>query len=275
MSVRRFVALASGVAAVCVGAFGASSASAATTNFANLTGAEEVPATGDPNGTGSALLNIRLATDEACLAVRFANIAAPTAMHIHKGAAGVPGPIVVDFSFVLPNGGCVSAANSTLRQIRNNPQNFYLNLHTGAFPAGAIRGQLTSSLVGSSTQFTAGPTRKFARMTGLQETGPKDPDAIGSAFIDLKVGPGQVCVDERYANIAVPNLMHIHRGAAGVAGPIVVTLNSALNGGARCVTGIDTELLKEIRDNPAGFYCNIHNGPFPAGAMRGQLESSG
>jgi hypothetical protein len=29
-----------------------------------------------------------------------------------------------------------------------------------------------------------------------------------------------------------------------------------------------------IKSNPAGFYCNIHNGAFPNGAIRGQLEAS-
>lgn len=92
-------------------------------------------------------------------------------------------------------------------------------------------------------------------------------------FIDLKVGAGQACVDERYARIQPASLMHIHDGDVGIAGPIVVNLTSALNGGPRCVSA-DPAVLQQVKANPAGFYCNIHNGPFPNGAIRGQLEPS-
>ena len=67
--------------------------------------------------------------------------------------------------------------------------------------------------------------------------------------------------------------MHIHDGAAGVPGPIVVNLTTALNGGPRCVNA-DPAVLRQVRRNPAEFYCNIHNGAFPNGAIRGQLEPS-
>jgi hypothetical protein len=122
---------------------------------------------------------------------------------------------------------------------------------------------------------TSGTNYLFGRLSGAAETpGPGDADGAGSVFIDIKIGASQACVDERYARIATPaQLMHIHRGAAGVAGPIVVNLTGALNGGPRCVNA-DPTILKQVRRNPAGFYCNIHNGPFPAGAIRGQLEPS-
>jgi hypothetical protein len=122
--------------------------------------------------------------------------------------------------------------------------------------------------------FTAGPSNLFGRMSGAQEApGPGDADARGSVFIDVRVAAGRACVDERYAGIAPADLMHIHDGDVGVGGPIVVNLTSALNGGPRCVTA-DQTILRQIRRDPAGFYCNIHNTPFPNGALRGQLETS-
>jgi hypothetical protein len=32
------------------------------------------------------------------------------------------------------------------------------------------------------------------------------------------------------------------------------------------------ELILEILQNPEGFYVNVHNADFPAGAVRGQLS---
>ena len=37
-----------------------------------------------------------------------------------------------------------------------------------------------------------------------------------------------------------------------------------------CATA-DRALVKEILQNPAGFYVNVHTSDFPAGAVRGQL----
>jgi hypothetical protein len=77
------------------------------------------------------------------------------------------------------------------------------------------------------------------------------------------------------------NLSHIHRGAAGANGPVVVNLNlSAANpfplaSGSGTLTvndiQVDQTLATEIANNPAGFYFNSHTALNPGGAVRGQL----
>jgi hypothetical protein len=71
---------------------------------------------------------------------------------------------------------------------------------------------------------------------------------------------------------------HIHRGAAGVNGGIVVTLfESTVGTNRRLITQFDTGTLAtgfdpaEICANPAGFYVNYHTTQDPEGAVRGQL----
>jgi hypothetical protein len=269
MRPRRFV-LSVVLASACLAAVGAAPAAAASPEFARLTGPQEVPGPGDPNGHAAALIDLKPSAGQACVAVRHRNIDPPSGMHIHRGAAGIAGPIVVDFSSVL-SGGCVAADPALLVEIRDAPSGFYINIHNGAFPAGAIRGQLDPSTVTSAMPFTQGPTHPFARLAGgLEVPGPGDANGRGAVFLDLKPGSGQVCADERYTGIAPPSGMHIHRGAVGVAGPIVVDLTPALSG-PRCVPA-DRALVREIRDSPADFYVNIHTGAFPAGAIRGQLE---
>jgi hypothetical protein len=253
--------------------FGTASASAARF-FAQTGGNQEVPGPGDPNAFGAALIDIRPATDEVCIGVRFRNMDPPDLMHIHAGASGVGGPIVVNLTSTLDGSPrCVTDADADA--VAATPSQFYLNIHNNPFPNGATRGQLKRSQVPSAFGVVRGPLFKFTRMTGAQETSPGgDPDGSGVSFIDLNADTGRVCIDVRYRNLAPASAMHIHDGPLGVAGPIVVDLSTALNGGPRCVTMVDQALVADIRDNPAEYYCNVHTGDFSAGAIRGQLETS-
>ena len=65
-------------------------------------------------------------------------------------------------------------------------------------------------------------------------------------------------------------LAHIHQGAAGTNGPVVVDFMEPVNGLTGCVH-TDASLIKQIRQDPAGFYVNVHTTTFPAGEVRGQL----
>jgi hypothetical protein len=273
MRLRRLVPSAVIVGA-CFAALGAPVASAGPPSmFAKLTGQQEAPGPGDANGHGGALIDAKVGSGQICLGVRYRNLDSTTAMHIHSGAMGVAGPIVVNLTPLLTSGKCVSAAPTLVADIKNHPSLYYLNIHTGTFPNGATRGQLESSLAASPFGVVSGPLFQFARMNGAQERpGPGDTNGSGVPFVDLKPSTGQVCTDVRYRNIDAPTAMHIHSGAAGVAGPIVVNLTPVLTG-TRCVSA-DPSLIRDIRDNFAGYYCNIHTGTFPDGAIRGQLEPS-
>lgn len=105
-------------------------------------------------------------------------------------------------------------------------------------------------------------------MSGAQEApGPGDPDGFGTAT--LMINDVALTIDW---NIVVGNIdlpltgAHIHLAPAGVAGPVVVNFNSQLSG-----TGLSDPDLAAVLANPAGFYVNVHNQVFPAGAIRGQL----
>src|SRR4051794_1746427 len=110
---------------------------------ATLTGAKEVPGPGDPNGRGSVVITFKKAAGKVCANATWKRIGTPLAAHIHKGGPRVSGDVVVDLSSAVTGGAhCVSAPRATIRRINTHLKRYYFNIHTGAFQAGAIRGQL-------------------------------------------------------------------------------------------------------------------------------------
>ena len=104
-----------------------------------LTGGNEVPGPGDPDGTGHATFIIDTIALTITWDVIVQNIDPVIAAHIHPGLPGVAGPPLIDFSGQLSGGPLQSA---DLAQVIANPGAFYYNAHTDPFQPGAIRGQL-------------------------------------------------------------------------------------------------------------------------------------
>jgi hypothetical protein len=118
----------------------------------------------------------------------------------------------------------------------------------------------------------------FAVLSGAKEVdangerGAGDPNGRGSfsATLDGR----QLCYGLQVKNIADPGAAHIHRGGRRVAGPVVQELEHPADGdpgsSSACVR-LTRSLARRLRENPGGFYVNVHNAPFPNGAVRGQL----
>lgn len=123
---------------------------AATVAFqANLSGAQEVPSPGDPDGYGYAYFTIDTTNNVICYRLYGDLIGPPTAAHIHRAPLGVAGPVVVPLTppgAYNQSAGCTTASASLINEIVNNPTGFYVNIHTTQYPGGAIRGQLRSAL---------------------------------------------------------------------------------------------------------------------------------
>jgi hypothetical protein len=144
-------------------------------------------------------------------------------------------------------------------------------------------GLMTVFLAGSSAAGTKGSTLLTATLTGGETEVPDggDPNGTGNASIRLNPETGRVCFALDWERIRSPFMAHIHRGAEGVAGPIRVVLfesEQPLPGTIRGVTGcardVSADLINRIIANPSGFYVNVHNTPFPGGAIRGQLQQT-
>ena len=243
-------------------------AAAATELLAELSGAEEVPGPGDDDGFGFANLYVDPDVGEICVFLEVLDIAQATAAHIHAGAAGVAGDVVVTLPTPGSEGyvdGCVDGLDGpTLQAILDDPAGYYVNVHNADFPAGAVRGQLG-----------APPVYRAATLSGTAEVpGPGDPDGNGFADLAISVADGEICGAIGVGNIATATAAHIHQAAPDAAGPVVVTLwTPDENGfGEGCVGGIDAGILEALIATPRDFYVNVHNAEYPDGAVRGQLD---
>jgi hypothetical protein len=107
---------------------------------ANLNGTSEVPSNGSA-ATGVATLTFNPNTKIFSIVVTH-NLAGITAGHIHRGAVGVNGDAVFPFVDLASPINFTSTALNSAQEADLNAGLYYVNLHTGSFPEGEIRGQL-------------------------------------------------------------------------------------------------------------------------------------
>ena len=149
------------VALACMTLAASSALATQVTYTLSMTGTQEVPGPGDTDGTAAGTLTLDDVSGLISWSFTYANIAAPTDMHIHgpNAPVGVAAGVYIGLGTVTTGGAGTlinSLVHGNLAQITailNSPQNFYVNIHNGAFGAGAVRGQVpepaTALLFGS------------------------------------------------------------------------------------------------------------------------------
>ena len=122
---------------------------------------------------------------------------------------------------------------------------------------------------------TAGAEEKSFELTLAGAAGSGDPDGTGKGTVTIDSATNQISWDISYANIDEPTAMHIHQGAAGQSGGVVVqlTLEKDQAGNLVGLTNASAETVQAILASPAGYYVNIHNAEHRGGALRGQLAN--
>ncbi len=161
---------------------------------------------------------------------------------------------------------------------------------------GILHGAACSSSSSSPSSTTNGSqtVRFTAALSPSQETPPitnAESTGSGTATIDFAITrDASNTITQAVVNFqvnvtglpstSVVNIAHIHTGAAGVAGPVLVNTTTVpgevvLTNGAGSFTrtgiSITAATAQSIIDNPAGFYFNVHTTLNPGGVMRGQL----
>jgi hypothetical protein len=127
-----------------------------------------VPGGGDPEGRAGAALRLDPEAEVVCLRANWRDLAGHvTAIHLHRGPEGETGPHHIDLlddehlagranavEFCVQvrgegphhaqeaGHGTASSAADRIQEVVDDPGSFYLNIHSTAFPKGAVRGQL-------------------------------------------------------------------------------------------------------------------------------------
>jgi hypothetical protein len=121
---------------------------------ATMSGSQENPPNSSP-ATGTTALRLNHGQGSVCYDMTVSNLTGPPSMaHIHKAPAGTNGGIVIHLfgsggapapttpSFTITNFCQTGIDQALIKDIIQNPDQYYSNVHTQAFPGGEIRGQL-------------------------------------------------------------------------------------------------------------------------------------
>jgi hypothetical protein len=271
---RRFHLLAGAlVLAFALAAVGGAAARSQATTIrigAVMTAANETPTpkgdVGAARGAFSATLTKSGAGGTLAWKLEFSNLSGNAiAAHIHVAARGVPGPVRVPLCAPCTSGvtGTATIDAAVLDAIENDRA--YVNVHTPTNPAGEIRDQvaITASVKTTlrASQERPRPTGKVARARGTF-----------TATITRTGTTGVIVWRLTFAKLTGKAIAaHIHSGARGKPGPVIVPLCAPCKSGARGRATVSASVLATLEAGRA--YVNVHTKKNAAGEIRGQLAA--
>jgi hypothetical protein len=187
------------------------------------------------------------------------------AAHIHVAARGVAGPVRVPLCAPCTSGvtGTATIDAAVLDAIESDRA--YVNVHTPTNPAGEIRDQvvITASVKTTlrASQERPKPKGKVARARGTF-----------TATVTRSGTTGVIVWKLTFAKLTGKAVAaHIHSGARGKAGPVIVPLCAPCKSGARGRTTVSASVLATLEAGRA--YVNVHTKKNPAGEIRGQIAA--
>jgi uncharacterized protein (TIGR03437 family) len=226
-----------------------------------------------------------------------------TGLHIHFAPAGTNGAVVIGTNLsgnnpVAHPGGAGRIfrqvtltdpqALAVLGQALQQPEQFYVNIHSREFGGGVIRGQLARAEV-LQLRTELSPLNEVPAILDQNASGAAAITAVAVRNRGGEITGGEVRFDINYSLPSAVNVtgLHIHNGPAGVnAGVVIGTDLSAANPIPNATSGrvikwvsirtpAQLAALRGLFTNPAGYYANLHTAVFGAGLIRGQLLNTG
>jgi hypothetical protein len=237
---------------------------------AAMNSADERPApTGDvANARGAFSATVTKTDTGATLnwTLTFSNMSGPaTAAHIHLAERGTPGPVVVPLCAPCTSGatGTANINATVLAAIQGDRA--YVNVHTRQNPAGEIRDQV-SPVAATGATLTAAKERPKPKGNVKRARG------AFTATVKKEGTEGVITWRLTFSRLTGRGIAaHIHRGAPGRAGPVIVPLCAPCRSGARGQVTVGAAVLNALETGRA--YVNVHTRKNQAGEIRGQLRA--
>jgi hypothetical protein len=178
---------------------------------AELTGAAEVcdPANtcNDPEGTGSATVDITTDTGEICVTLMWdISDGTASAAHIHEAPEGEAGPVVLPLFTEPDDDGMFEDCFTDVAlaaDLEANPADYYVNVHSATYPNGAVRGQLagggepatTTVMVMKHNCANVMTEAEFEAVEARAATNPTTPDAAFGTTVETVLECPTVTLD--------------------------------------------------------------------------------
>jgi len=230
---------------------------------ARMSGDQENPQVAS-DGQGVAVLTFDQTQTNVYLNVSLSNLSSPiTGAHIHEGAFGENGPVILDLTPFLSG----NRIKGVMRGLPNTVMSklltgdYYINVHTENHPAGEIRGQLALE-----TDY-----RYTAVMNGAAENPAVTTDGIGLGIFQLNQKETNIHFKILFTGLTSTfSAAHIHNAPAGTNGGVIFNLVPFVNGNT--IEGDwqpDSAQLAELK--AGNLYVNVHTANNSSGEIRGQI----
>jgi CHRD domain-containing protein len=279
--------------------------------FNQMTQAEEVPPTGS-TGTANAMTYVRLQRDSngnvfaggISFNVNFNMGSGPvtfTGLHIHNAKFATNGAVVLNSGLTsltnTPGSGSVNlevpitgtdqVTLDSLRGLIENPELYYINIHTTQFPGGVIRSQMARETYHFKANMST--ANEVPPITGVDTAATGWITARISRDANGVINGGTVIFDANFTNTGPITFtgFHIHHpGAAGVNAGVVINTGLSATAPVDSPTGSGniTRVVDVPSTNAAGLaalsalisapdtaYVNLHTTQFAGGVVRSQL----
>ena len=220
----------------------------------------------DTDALGVSSFTLNNSRDQLCVNVAVNGLSgAITAAHIHAGALGESGDVLVNLSSGIIGNQInitITGADLTSEVIAALiTGNSYINIHTAENEGGEIRGQITMETDWSFVVSADG--------TGF------DPEVVteaqGLGVFNLSKDQSLITYNFVADGLSGPiTASHLHLGAPGEAGAVLQNLSADISG--NIISGSfapSPELLMNMMTG--NVYINVHTVANPAGEIRGQL----
>lgn len=235
----------------------------------NLSSKFENPAPAGRSETGMAMLDL-YSDSTLKYTINVTGLASGdvlNAAHIHVGNAVTNGAVVLSFNPTFTSGTATSTVNlrkSLSDSLINATSDFYVNVHSTQVGSGLIRGQVDNPVT-------------FAidvALSGSNEVPAVTTTATGLALLRLTTDKtlfAKITVNTLEATDAL-SAAHIHTGATGVNGAVIVPLAAAADFALPFlkIPGVSDANIALIQTGQV--YVNVHSTTKPGGIIRGQIR---